>query len=224
MDAPRSRSWLRSLPPIALITLALAAAWSVLLCAAPPPACFWSWQLQGSGIALAALGALLLGARMDLHGARMMPIWVAICFTQSLWAALAGVAVEAALLPFGRSAGSAGVLLTVGTGAVLLVIIAAANQSAWSLIPCIGGCTLSSLFATLAAGSLLHSNWYGACAASMILGALASLAWGVARVRSRAASIDSGHCPSCGYDARDVDHGPCPECGKHRDEVRDDLL
>jgi hypothetical protein len=224
MSATRSRSWMRSLPPIALITLALGVAWSIVLCIAPPPGRFWCWQLQGTGIAAASLGAVLLGARMDLRGAWLMPIWVAVAFTHSLWAVFIGVAAEAALATIGLTgARSAGVPLVIGTGAAFIVIVIIANRNAWSLLPLGAGITFATTFASFTAGSILHSAWYGPSAAAIFMGVLGSFAWGVAIVRARADSIGSGRCPSCGYDTSTID-GACPECGKHRDEVKDGLL
>jgi len=214
----------RSLPSVVWIVLALGAAWSGLLCVSPAPQRFWSWQLQGTGLALAGLGSVLLGARMDLRGAWMMPIWVAVCFTHSLWAIFAGSAISAAFTVLGVPVTpSAGVPMVAGTGAVLVIAIIVANRHVWSLLPLLAGITVGAFFASLAAGSLIHSRWYGACASSVLLGALGSLAWGVAEIRARASRIGAGHCPSCGYDTRSVD-GACPECGKHRDEVRDNLV
>lgn len=224
MAAARSQSWMRSLPLVAWIVLALGIAWSVLLCVTLPPGRFWCWQLQGTGIAAAALGAVLLGARMDLRGAWLMPIWVAVAFTHSVWAVVIGVAAEAALAALGLiGTRSAGVPLVIGTGAVFLVIVSIANRNAWSLLPLGAGITLATTFASFTAGSILHSAWYGPSAAAILFGVLGSFAWGVALVRARADSIGSGRCPSCGYDASTID-GACPECGKHRDEVKDGLL
>lgn len=215
---------LSSIPPVAWVVLALGVAWSILLCVMPPPGHFWTWQLQGTGIAAASLGAVLLGARMDLRGAWMMPIWVAVAFTHSLWAVFIGVAAEAALATIGLSgARSAGVPLVIGTGAVFVIFLLVANRHAWSLLPLAAGITLATAFASFATGSILDSPWYGPCASALLLGVLGSLAWGVAIVRAHAKSIDAGRCPSCGYDASTID-GACPECGRHRDEVKEGLL
>lgn len=224
MAAARSRNGIRSLPSVVWVVLALGAAWSILLCVTPPPAPFWSWQVQGTGLVAAALGAVLLGARMDMRGAWMMPIWVAVAFTHSLWAIFAGTAAEAALTVLGLAGTrSAGVPLMIGIGAVLLLVLVVVNRHAWSLLPLAVGITLAAAFASFTTGSIRHSAWYGPCVGAILLGVLCSFAWGIALVRARAASISAGRCPSCGYDTSAVD-GPCPECGKYRDEIKDGLL
>lgn len=230
MTSTRARRAWAILPVGARVAAGIALAWALLLCVSPPPASFWSWQLQGSGIVTALSCALLLGSRMELRGAWMMPIFVAASFAQSLWAAFAGLGVAIVIDSCGWATGPAAMAsairmsLVIGTGLVYLALIGFVNRHAWSLAPLVIGILLAAAFASFGVGSILHSRWYGACASCLLLGITASLAWGVIEVRGRAARIEAGHCASCGYDSRDVDHGPCPECGKYRDEIKDGLL
>ncbi len=225
MGAARWMRWANRVPPVARWAMILAVGWSLLLCLSAAPSTFFSAQLWGNGLCAAVYGAMLLGSRMDMRGVWMMPIWVAVAFTHSLWAIVAGTAAEAALTVLGLAGTrSAGVPLIIGIGAVLLLVLVVVNRHAWSLLPLAVGITLAAAFASFTTGSIRHSAWFGPCVGTILLGVLCSLAWGIVLVRARAASINAGRCPSCGYDASDVYTGPCPECGKYRDETKDGLL
>jgi hypothetical protein len=229
MGGPRGMRWANHVPPVARWAMVFAVCWSLLLCLIPPPSGFFSLQLVGSGLCVALNGAMFLGSRMDLRGAWMTPIFVAVSVTHVVWVLPAATAMAIVLSAILGSAGAGRdafvpVSLMGGTGLVFLTMIAIVNRRLWTLVPMLVGLTISVAIIAIGGGRLLETRLFGVSVAALHLGIAGSLLAGVLEVRARAARIESGHCAACGYDASDVYTGPCPECGKYRDEINDGLL
>lgn len=220
------RECVRTVPLAAWVGVAIAIVWSAFLCTVQPPGRFFTITLQANAFVALFYGVFLLGARMDMRGARMTPIYAVVSITHMAWVLFAASGFASMLnmlFPLGGRDAYTPVSLIVTTGIVYLGLIAIVNRRAWTLAPMLIGLTVSTTIVALGGGQLLDTRGFGVTVAFLHLGIAASLLLGVVEVRIRAARISAGFCPSCGYNAS-ATHGRCPECGKHRDEIDDGLL
>lgn len=210
------------------ISLAIAFVWSIVICVLPAPERFLSFQIQASGLILAAHTALMLAARPDLRGAAGLPIALVLGLTLPLWSFVSGsvaaIVVEAIVVSPANPIRTDPLSIFASIGLVYLALIALINRSTITLLPCLIAILLSLTLLALAPDQSYLTSHFGIASAFLHMGIAISLAMGLRQIVAQANRIPQGRCVFCGYHTANVITGPCPECGKYRDEIPDPTI
>lgn len=207
------------------VSLAIALAWSVVICVLPAPERFLSLQIQASGLILATHTALMLATRPDLRGAAGLPVAIVLGLTLPLWSfvsgSIAAIVVEALIVSPTSPIRTDPLSIFASIGLVYLALIALINRSTITLLPMLIAIPLSLTLLALAPDQSYLTSHFGIASASLHMGIAFSLAMGLREIIAQARRIPQGRCVFCGYHTANILTGPCPECGKYRDEIPD---